>query len=77
MRISKALWLVGFLGTFAAWLTEEIWAAYDADPNTIPLTNFLVDHVPGWVLLPAIAAFAVWLVAHFWIYIQLHRRGRA
>jgi hypothetical protein len=77
VKISKALWLVGFLGTFGLWLAEEIWAAYDADPNTVPLTNFLVDNVPGWILFPVILTFAVWISAHFWIYIQLHRKGKA
>lgn len=64
----RTAWTVGFLAGFAAWIAAELLAAFDSDPNTVPLTALIVDHVPLWYGFPIVVAFAVWLVAHFWIY---------
>lgn len=77
MKISRTVWIIGFLGTLSTWTAEELIAALDHDPNTVPLTSLLVDYVPPWLLIPGVVFFAVWLVAHIVHYVQLHREGKA
>lgn len=57
-----------------AWLFWELWANFDNDPNTWPLTWVIVHYVPAWITLPAVLLLAVWLPYHFWSNYQRKRR---
>lgn len=64
----RAIWLTVFLTTTVAAVGEELWAALDTSPTTVPWTSLVVDNVPMWIGLPIVIAFAVWLPIHFYIY---------
>lgn len=49
-----------------AWLFWELWANFDHDPDTWPLTWVIVRYVPAWITLPAVLILALWLPWHFW-----------
>lgn len=55
----------GFLATLALALFWELWASFDKDPSTEPLTWLVVTYIPAWIGLPVITLFAAWLVLHF------------
>lgn len=63
--MEKKWWTVGFLGIIALAILLEIFAAFDTDPNTVPLTLYVINYVPVWIGLPIIIGFAIWLVVHF------------
>lgn len=59
-----------------AWLFWELWANFDSDPDTWPLTWVIVRYVPAWITLPAVAVLAVWLPWHFWSNYRARRLER-
>lgn len=64
-RDRRRLWTVGFLSLLGAWLTAECWASWDSSPDTVPLTQLVVEYVPGEVALAVIAALVGWVPYHF------------
>lgn len=65
MTTAKTVRNVVFLtGTFL-WVGFELWQAMDGDGYTRPWTDYLTD-LPGWLLLPVVAVFCVWLPWHLW-----------
>jgi hypothetical protein len=71
----RTAWIAGFLAWFVAWIGLELLGAFDSRAWTVPLTDIIVASVPMKYGFPAIVAFAVWLVAHFWIYWRRRRRA--
>ena len=69
-------WTKYFLGASAVAVLMELWASFDKDPETQSWTLLIVRNVPVWIGLPAIMAFAVWLVYHFNKYYKENKNGR-
>lgn len=63
--MSKPVKVFSILGLTLAWLFWELWANFDNDPNTWPLTWVIVRYVPAWITIPAVIVLAVWLPYHF------------
>jgi hypothetical protein len=72
-KFVKVFAIVGFT---LAWLFWELYANFDGDPDTWPLTWVIVRYVPAWVTLPAALLLAVWLPIHFWTNYQKKRASR-
>jgi hypothetical protein len=61
----KAAITTGFLTLTTAAVTAEIWFALDNDPDTVPWTALIADHVPAPVTFAVIALLLAWLPGHF------------
>jgi hypothetical protein len=68
----RTLWLAVFLPTTLAAVGEELWAALDHDPDTVPWTELLTD-LPPWLTLPAAVLLSVWLTPHLIHWYRLRR----
>ena len=62
----KKQWTIGFLSVTALAIGLELLAIFDKSEQTIPWTTLIRDNIPGWIALPVIGGFAVWLVNHFY-----------
>ncbi|HEX6038898.1 hypothetical protein [Longimicrobium sp.] len=72
--MTRRRWIRAFVAVFAVWLAMELWSSFDKDPDTVPFTWILVDHVSWELLLFVFGALALWLPPHF--YIRYRRRAR-
>lgn len=61
----RTKWRIVFLGTIVAALVMELWASFDKDKNTEPLTWFMVKYVPREITIASIGALSLWLYNHF------------
>lgn len=61
----RNVWIAAGWVTIAAFLGWELVGAYDGNPNTVPLTDILVQYVPAQVTYALVAALIAWLPAHF------------
>lgn len=66
MNINKKKWTTYFLFAIGVATLMELWASFDNSDSTVPLTYLIVDYIPGWISLPIISLFALWLVKHFY-----------
>jgi hypothetical protein len=69
----RAVWLTVFLTTTVAAVGEELWAALDNSPSTVPWTELLTD-LPWWITMPAALTLSVWLPLHLAYWYRQRRR---
>jgi len=66
-----------FLGAIGAVLGWEIFASWDGDETSSPLTDLIVTYVPAEVTTVILGGLIVWLPVHFAIrYYRKTRRQR-
>lgn len=75
IRIDKPVKVFSIAIITVAWLFWELWANFDSDPDTWPLTWVIVKYVPGYITIPAVLILALWLPWHFWTNYK-NRKGR-
>ena len=62
---TKTKWTIGFLSVTALAIVMEVIAATDSNPDTVPWTTLIVDHVPYEFTFLVIGGMSVWLMIHF------------
>lgn len=55
----------GYLVAFLLGVLWELYAIFDGNADTWPLTVWIITYVPQWVFWPILVAVFVWLVYHF------------
>lgn len=75
----RAIFTTVFLGVTAVALIMECWASWDSNPDTVPWTYLIVDHIPGEITAVALGGLMLWLLVHFalryWHKAQRQRRS--
>jgi len=59
-------WGLSFLAVLATAIIMELYAIFDGNPSTYPLTWLIISNIPSYIGMPLIVGFCVWLIAHFY-----------
>ncbi len=73
MHVTRLEWGAVFLGTTALVVGEELYAAFDSNPNTVPWTGYIAAQ-PWWLITLETLVFFVWWPIHIYRAWQAHRQ---
>ena len=62
---NKIKWRWAFLGGTVIVLAMEVWAAFDHNPTTEPLTGLIIQYVNPWITYGVIIGASIWAILHF------------
>jgi hypothetical protein len=68
--MTRGQWRAVFLGSTAAVVAMELWAANNGNPDTEAWTTLACDHLPKELVWFLVAGTAGWLPVHFWMAYQ-------